>query len=1393
MSQNQPKVSVIIPVYNVENYLRECLDSVVNQTLEDIEIICVDDGSTDTSLKILREYEEKDARVKVFTQQNLFAGMARNKGLDSAKGEYCVFWDSDDFFELNALELLYKQAKKYNADICLCDGDIFDTNTGTYKPRHYLNTELFDRPVISKDSHIKHFFKITNMAPWNKAFRTEFVRANHLHFQALPRANDVYFVLSCLGLAERITYVKQALIHYRTGNGNSLQSNNAKTPLTFLDALSAAKARFIEGGVYDALYNPFRDIALSLCNYNLTKLRLYPEAFEILKQELLTSKLQEYHVNTLRERDCRNKGDYISLCSLLNGSDMICDMFDAYMRSNTDAPVVSLIIPVYNVEAYLGECLESLCNQTFRNIEIICVDDKSTDNSAAVLAGWADKDPRIRIITHSENTHQGGARNSGLEIARGKYVWFIDADDVIDTDAVEFFVKQMESLSDVDLITFNADAFQEINGKKHQTSMGVITRKWPKNQKLYLPRDAKIVPASIEGVSTTFFSKRNFIDSYRFRPHIFFEDACFAFSVLTSPGVFYELEYSPYHRRIREGSATSQGKGLSEKCLMDRIIALQDISAVINERKLPLDHFSVRWFENWAKYSIKQYWARDLHDPQTDARIHHLQMEWNLFDNDMPLELLKYYKQEPLIVSLTSYPLRIQTVHLVIETLLKQSLQPDKLILWLSEEEFPNREKDLPKKLLQQTMRGLEIEWCEDIKSYKKLIPALKAYPDAVIVTADDDIYYHQEWLERLYRAYINNPDCIHAHRITKFYLDENDEFAIVAGGQDYWKLPSYLNKLVGVGGVLYPPHCFHPDVLDESKFMELAPTSDDIWFWLMAALAGYKVTAVQNPLNTLHYVEGTQDCGLWHVNDHGEKLFWVHFNNILQAYPQLEQRLRNAQREAVSVNTIPTHSEKNVQVLQNKLRQKEQELQDIRSSISFKTGQTLTFVPRKLRGGIQCYRDHGADYTLRRSLYHMGLWEDEEAPKGAGNRPKLYKVPDKLRGGIQCYRDHGAGYTFRRTLYHMGLWEDEENPDYNKRPLLKRFSDCCSEHSAPYTAWRVLVKLHMAKDGEEPALIQRLETESPVKKKPAKAAGPVKKDYAYYSSLPPEKYPEELKLWYKRVMKEKLDLDNPKTYNEKIQWLKLYDSTPLKTRLADKYLVRAWVKQKIGGEYLISLLGVWDSFDGIDFDKLPNQFVLKANHGCGWNIIVKDKSTFDKEEARKKFDVWMHTNFAFKWGLELHYMNIPPKIIAEEYLENNDDDLYDYKVFCFDGKAESVMFLSDRKQELKMSFYDLQWNKLPFVYSYPQNPDEVPKPKNLELMINLAEKLAEGFPHVRVDFYVLNDGSIKFGEMTFTSAGGTCKWNISEQDKVYGDLIKLPPKSPIPMRLIYQDKRPEN
>lgn len=290
-------------------------------------------------------------------------------------------------------------------------------------------------------------------------------------------------------------------------------------------------------------------------------------------------------------------------------------------------------------------------------------------------------------------------------------------------------------------------------------------------------------------------------------------------------------------------------------------------------------------------------------------------------------------------------------------------------------------------------------------------------------------------------------------------------------------------------------------------------------------------------------------------------------------------------------------------------------------------------------------------------------------------------------------------------------------------------------------------------------------------------------KDAHYYENLKPAKYEKEIKEWFHYTTGEKLHLDNPQTFNEKIQWLKLYDSTPLKTQLSDKYRVREWVKDKIGEEYLISLLGVWDKFDEIDFDTLPDKFVLKANHGCGWNIIVTDKSTFDKAAAKEKFDVWMNTNFAYSVGLELQYMNIEPKIIAEEYIENFDEDVNDYKVFCFNGKADSIMMLTERKKGLKMAFYDTDWNQLPFTYSYPRNSQIAPKPENLEQLIALAETLADEFAHVRVDFYIMNDGQIKFGEMTFTSGSGTCIWNPTEQNRIYGEKIKLPKKSPFPQK----------
>lgn len=249
-------------------------------------------------------------------------------------------------------------------------------------------------------------------------------------------------------------------------------------------------------------------------------------------------------------------------------------------------------------------------------------------------------------------------------------------------------------------------------------------------------------------------------------------------------------------------------------------------------------------------------------------------------------------RQTPLIVSLTTYPKRISGIHFVIETLLMQSVKPDMVILWLAPEQFPNKEADLPENLLELRRYGLTIDWCNDTRSYKKLIPTLLKYPDAVIVTADDDMYYHPRMVEWLYNAYLQDPGCIHCHRVTKFEMFDG-QYKTKAGGYDVYPYPSYLHKLTGCSGVLYPPHCLHKDITDESLFMTLAPTNDDIWFWHMGILAGKRCNVVKHSQPALYFVKGSQEDSLNAINDAGERLFWKQFENMLRHYPEIDTILR--------------------------------------------------------------------------------------------------------------------------------------------------------------------------------------------------------------------------------------------------------------------------------------------------------------------------------------------------------------------------------------------------------------------------------------------------------------------------------------------------------------------
>lgn len=266
---------------------------------------------------------------------------------------------------------------------------------------------------------------------------------------------------------------------------------------------------------------------------------------------------------------------------------------------------------------------------------------------------------------------------------------------------------------------------------------------------------------------------------------------------------------------------------------------------------------------------------------------------WAKFSGQRNFSGITQHKRPvPLIVSLTTYPKRIEGIHYVIETLLTQTVKPDMVILWLAPEQFPNKEADLPENLLSLRRYGLTIDWCNDTRSYKKLIPTLVKYPDAVIITADDDMYYHPRMVERLYDAYLKEPGYIHCHRVTKFEMADG-QYVTKAGGYDVYPHPSYLHKLTGCSGVLYPPRCLHEDITNESLFMTLAPTNDDIWFWHMGALAGMRCNVVKHSYPALYFVKDSQEDSLSAVNDAGERLFWKQFANMLEHYPQLDTLLR--------------------------------------------------------------------------------------------------------------------------------------------------------------------------------------------------------------------------------------------------------------------------------------------------------------------------------------------------------------------------------------------------------------------------------------------------------------------------------------------------------------------
>lgn len=264
------------------------------------------------------------------------------------------------------------------------------------------------------------------------------------------------------------------------------------------------------------------------------------------------------------------------------------------------------------------------------------------------------------------------------------------------------------------------------------------------------------------------------------------------------------------------------------------------------------------------------------------------------------------------------------------------------------------------------------------------------------------------------------------------------------------------------------------------------------------------------------------------------------------------------------------------------------------------------------------------------------------------------------------------------------------------------------------------------------------------------------------------------IKLIYRLSMGKPLNLENPQTFSEKLQWLKLYNHRPEYTDMVDKYKVRQYVEDRIGSEHLIPLIGVWDSPNDIDFDSLPNQFVLKCNHDSGGWVICKDKSTLDIDKCRRFLLKRFRRNFFWN-AREWPYKNVRKRIVAEKYMvDESGVELKDYKFFCFDGHCKAIFIATNRGVDTRFDFYDRDFNHLPFTNGHP-NADVPPaRPTNLDEMITIAEKLAEGIPQVRVDLYDVYQ-HVYFGEMTFFHWGGKKPFYPDSWDYVLGSWINLP------------------
>ncbi len=559
-------VSVVVPTHNSEQYLHKCLETITNQTLNNIEVICIDDGSTDNTLDVLEKYRLKDPRIRIIKQKNKGAGNARNTGLRAAIGKYVIFLDSDDFFELNMLEELYNAAEKRKTDIVIFDGKKFNNKSheiidecGWLQKNCIPEKDVFT-PLDIKDK----IFQCCKPNPWMRFYNRFYLHEIKEQYQEIQNSNDVYMGYISMLRANRISVMPQKYVYYRFNNNASLQGNKSCNPTCFMQAIECLKNSMISLGILDIYENSFIGFVIDSMIWNLNSVKSdYARAqifnvfnekkwgdwifnkedscyIDLNKKKMLVNSILQYNSFPVRNAE---------LCCLKN-------------KSVKSAPLVSVIIPVYNVEHYIEETLNSIMNQTLKNIEIICIDDGSSDKSLKVLEDICRRDKRISIYHHN-NTGLGAVRNIGIKLSRGEYLYFMDSDDLLDVCALEELYNFSHNHT-LDVLYFDGNVFYEDDQQGRRKELGFNYERKSSYYGVYegleLFYEMRMNHEFFQSACLQFL-RRNFICDCKimFPEGVIHEDNAFSFKVALSAEKAMHYPKPFFHRRVRGGSIMTTG------------------------------------------------------------------------------------------------------------------------------------------------------------------------------------------------------------------------------------------------------------------------------------------------------------------------------------------------------------------------------------------------------------------------------------------------------------------------------------------------------------------------------------------------------------------------------------------------------------------------------------------------------------------------------------------------------------------------------------------------------------------------------------------------------------------------------------------------------------------